>query len=403
MRAYLDCNATTSPSAEVIAAMTACMESNWANPSSIHRAGSAARAAIDSAREQVAELLRVHPRELVFVSGGTESANLAIRGTLAARPNRRVIISSRLEHPAVRETIETLEESGLAEPVWIPHANSGELDYHALAQAIAEHGERIALASFMWVNNETGVVTDIARCARICHGQNAEQAGAGGAGNGVLLHTDATQTVGKLAIDLGASGADLASCSAHKLHGPRGVGALFVRRGASVARQMSGGPQERDRRAGTENTAAIVGFGQAAREALSWLPSAAHREAEALHHHLESALLQSIEGAVINGAEAERCWTTTSVGFESLAAEAIVVALSERGVSVSAGAACSSGSLEPSPVLLAMGVPEAFAHGSIRLSISRTTSSAEVEFALEALAAVVAKLRASSQRPRAAR
>jgi cysteine desulfurase len=384
MPAYLDCNATTQPLPEVVSAMTAALVGGWGNPSSVHRAGIDARHAVELARESVARLLGARPAEVVFTGGGTESASLAIAGTLDALDGPRTIVSMRTEHSAVREACEALEARGRARVAWVPPAAGGVIDLEALDAALDAHGEDVALVSVMGANNETGVLQPLRSVGERCRAR------------GVRFHCDATQWVGRMPAALADLPVDLVTASAHKFHGPKGVGALWVRTGVRVAPQVVGGPQERDRRGGTENVPGIVGMGVAAEAAITWLSDPAHREAGAARRdRLERSILSAVPDAVVNGAGAARLWNTTNIGFPGLEAEAILLLLSERGVMASAGAACSSGSLEPSPVLLAMGIAPRVAHGSIRLSISRLTTDEEIAYASDAIPACIARLRRS--------
>lgn len=385
MRAYLDCNATTQPLPGVVAAMVGALEGGWGNPSSVHRAGIDARHAVELARESVARLLGAQPREVTFTSGGTESASLAIAGTLDALAGPRTVISMRTEHSAVREACEALAARGRARVAWVPPAAGGVIDLGALDAALDAHAGDVALVSVMWANNETGAVQPVDAVGERCRAR------------GVRFHCDATQWVGRMPTALAGGAIDLVTVSAHKFHGPKGVGALWVRGGVRVAPQVVGGPQERDRRGGTENVPGIVGMGVAAEEAAAWLADEGGRErGRALRDRLEAGVLARVPDAVVNGAGVERLWNTTNIGFPGLEAEALLLLLSERGVAASAGAACSSGSLDPSPVLLAMGVPERVAHGSVRFSVSRLTTGDEVERAVEAVAASVERLRRSA-------
>jgi len=385
MRAYLDCNATTQPLPEVVAAMVRALEGGWGNPSSVHRAGIDARHAVELAREQVARLLGAQPREVTFTSGGTESASLAIAGTLDALAGPRTVISMRTEHSAVREACEALAARGRARVAWVPPVAGGVIDLGALDAALDAHAGDVALVSVMWANNETGAVQPVHAVGERCRAR------------GVRFHCDATQWVGRMPAGLAGGAIDLVTVSAHKFHGPKGIGALWVRGGVRVAPQVVGGPQERDRRGGTENVPGIVGMGVAAEAAMAWLADEDGRvRGRALRDRLEAGVLARVPDAVVNGAGVERLWNTTNIGFPGLEAEALLLLLSERGVAASAGAACSSGSLDPSPVLLAMGVPERVAHGSVRFSVSRLTTLDEVEHAVEAVAASVGRLRRSA-------
>ena len=401
-RIHLDANATTRPAPEVAEAVVRALRESWGNPSSVHRAGGEAKRQIELARESVAQLMGCQERELVWTSGGTESTNLAIRGTLeffaATEATRRVLVTTRFEHAAVRELAQRLAKHG-TEVVWLPsHADlPGSPDLDALATLLAARGDEIALVSLMWANNETGVLTDIRRAGALCRE------------HGVRFHSDATQFVGKLPTDFAAMQVDLASCSAHKLHGPKGVGALYVRRTVHLAPQQIGGPQENERRGGTENVPAIAGFGVAARLAKAWLATDGRGRSQGVRDAFEHAVVRGT-GGVVNGiqtnsassadasagTESHRLWNTTNIGFQRLDAEAILLQLSERGVFASAGAACSSGSLDPSPVLLAMGVAPEVAHGSIRFSLDRETTDAEGQRAAAIVVDTITRLRAST-------
>jgi cysteine desulfurase len=387
-RIYLDSNATTRPADEVVEAVARTMREAWANPSSVHRAGGEAKRELELARESVARLVGCQERELVFTSGGTEGANMAIRGLLehfaTHDPARRVLVTTRFEHSAVRELAQQCEKRGV-EVVWLPGAPTapGTPDLDALEALLLARAGEIAIVSLMWANNETGAITDIARAGALCRE------------HGVRFHTDATQWVGKMPTDFAALQVDLASFAAHKLHGPKGVGALYVRRNVRVTPQTYGGPQERERRGGTENLAAIVGFGVAADLAREWLAGDGCARSAALRDRFEQTVAQATEG-VIHAQHVPRLWNTTNIGFAKLEAEAILLLLSERGVFASAGAACSSGSLDPSPVLLAMGIAPELAHGSIRFSLSRETTAAECDEAARRVIAAIGRLRAST-------
>lgn len=385
MRAYLDCNATTRPLPEVVAAMARSLEHGWGNPSSVHRAGIDARHSVELARESVARLLGAQPREVVFTGGGTESASLAIAGTLDVLAGPRTLVTMRTEHSAVREACEALEARGRARVAWVPAGADGVIDLGALDAALDAHAGDVALVSVMGANNETGVLQPVHSIGERCRAR------------GVRFHCDATQRVGRMPTDVANLPLDLVTASAHKFHGPKGVGFLWVRAGVRVLPQVIGGPQERDRRGGTENVAGIVGTGVAADAAVAWLADASGRErGAAMRDAFERAVLAAVPDAVVNGGSAQRLWNTTNIGFPGLEAEALLLLLSERGVAASAGAACSSGSLDPSPVLLAMGVPPRVAHGSVRFSIARTTTDEELRIAAEEVAACVSRLRRSA-------
>ena len=378
---YLDNNATTKPADDVVAAMTESLGSAWANPSSMHRSGQAVRRQVELARESVCRLIGCRDRELVFTSGGTEAANMAVRGSLAALPQRPVLVTSRLEHHCVREVAEAVERRG-SEVVWLPNDSRGLVDCGALEELLTARAGEIALVSIMWANNETGVIQPIEAIGRMCREQ------------GVRFHSDATQYVGKMPVDVASLPIDLLGFSAHKFHGPKGIGALYVREGVRIAPQMIGGPQERERRGGTENVAGIIGLGATAKLASVWLATNERERLRELRDSFERRLREALDVS-INGTEAPRLWNTSNIGFAKLEAEAILLMLSERGVCASAGAACSSGSLEASSVIAAMGVPPELAQGSVRFSISRDTAEKEIDQAVGIIGEVIAKLRAT--------
>lgn len=385
---YLDNNATTRPTQRVRDAMSACLADAWHNPSSTHRPGQAARALVERSRRSVARLLGCDTREIVFTSGGTESITLAFASALRAS-GRRAIVTTPIEHEAVRGICAELacrpeREGGPVEIRLLPVSREGVVDASAAGALI---DDSVALVSVQWANNETGAVQPVGEIARLCRER------------GALFHTDATQWVGKAPVDLGSPDAppiDLLTCSAHKFHGPKGVGALFVRRGVRVTTSLHG-TQESGRRGGTENVPGIVGMGAAADEALSWL--ARDNEPElarltALRDRFEAALLERCEGARVNGPResARRLWNTTNIMFPGLESETLLMLLSERGVCASAGAACASGSLEPSPVLGAMGLTPDEARSSVRFSLSRETTEDEIGRAIEEITRAVVAL-----------
>jgi cysteine desulfurase len=373
---YLDNNATTQPDPQVVEAMMPYLTQWWGNPSSVHRFGQQARKAVDEARAQVAKLIGAADSELMFVGGGTEAVNTTIRGLLASRSPRKKIITSTVEHSATKELCNHLEREGIAEVVRIPVDHSGNLDLHKLDHALHKDP---ALATFMWANNETGVIFPIPQIAQMCKNQR------------VPLHTDGTQAVGKIPVDVHQAGVDAMSFAAHKFHGPKGVGGLFLRRGLRIKPLLIGGPQERSRRGGTENVPGVVGMGKAAELALQNLPGMDAIKAK--RDRFERTILETIDDTSVNGGAASRVPNTSNISFAQLEAEAILILLSERGVFASAGAACSSGSLEPSPVLKAMGIELKVAHGAVRFSLSRFTTDAEIDQALKVVPEVIARLR----------
>lgn len=373
---YLDNNSTTRVAEEVAAAMTPFLREQYGNASSLHRMGQAARHAIETAREQVAALIGAESRQMVFTSGGTESDNLAIFGTLAAYPNKRHVVTTAVEHVAVLSACEQLEKEGYR-VTFVGVDSAGHLDLAALAAALDDD---TAIVSVMHANNETGVIFPVAEIAKLT------------AVRGIPLHVDAVQTTGKLPFDVAALGAQLVSLSAHKIHGPKGAGALYVGKRARLRSRQIGGHQERDLRPGTENVAAIVGFGVAARLARERLEKEGMNRVAALRDRLERGILEKVTFARVIGDPANRTPNTTNIGFESLEAEAILIALSEESVCASSGSACSSGSLEPSHVLKAMGIDERLAHGAIRFSLSFETTADEIARALEIVPRVVHRL-----------
>ena len=384
MHVYLDNNATTRPAPEVVSCMQDCLQRSWGNPSSVHRTGMDARRCVDLARSSVAQLVGCEAREVVFTSGGTEAVNLAIRGAFGrihrAEPGRRLLASLPTEHPAVSDSIRGLSALG-AESVSLRMDEDGVVDLESLKELLEGRGHEIALCSVMWANNETGVIQPVEEIARCCHE------------HGVVFHTDAVQWVGREPTRLEDTAIDLLSCSAHKFHGPKGAGALVVRGGRGVEPTLLGGPQERERRGGTENVPAIAGFGVACDLARAWLAEDRRRERLELRDRFESRLLALHQGASINSAGAPRLWNTTSIAFPGLRAQMLLVILSEHGVSASGGAACASGSVEVSGVLRAMGIDEERAAGSLRLSFSRETTESELDEALRVIDSVLASSR----------
>lgn len=374
MPIYLDNNATTQPAAEVVEAMLPYLTTWYGNPSSMHRFGQRSRQGIDEARASVAALIHCRDSELMFTGGGTEAINAAIRGLLAARAPRRRIVTSAVEHSATRELCAQLSREG-AQVIEIPVDPHGALDLEALAREVTPD---TALVSIMWANNETGVLFPVEQIAQICRARQ------------VPFHCDGTQAIGKIPVDVSAAGIDAMSFAAHKFHGPKGVGALFARRGLRVRPLLIGGPQERGRRGGTENVPGIVGMGKAAELAVAELP-AMQRVAE-LRDRLEQGILSTVPGAAVNGGVDSRLPNTTNIGFPRLEAEAILLLLSEQGICASAGAACSSGSLEPSHVLKAMGIDERIAHGAVRFSLSRFTTVGEIDAALQIVPSVISRV-----------
>jgi cysteine desulfurase len=382
-RIYMDANATTPLLPEVLEAMQPYWIDHFANASSIHQPGQEARRAVDGAREQVAEFLGCRPAEVVFNSGGTEGDNTALRGML--RPGDHLVTTA-IEHSAILTTARFLESSGVTVTRVAPLPD-GRIDPEAIRMALCP---RTRLISVMMANNETGVVQPVEAIGRIA------------AEAGVPLHLDAVQASGKVPIRVEEIGCQLLSISAHKMHGPKGVGALFVRRGTQIESLVLGGGHERRRRAGTENVPGIVGFGQAAAIAAKTLADGAMERLSLLRDRLEEGLLQRISGCGVNGrltphgASALRVANTTNLWFDAVDSEALVIALDLKGLSVSGGSACHSGATEPSHVLLAMGVETARARASLRLSLLKSATDADVDAVLEIVPTAVERLRALS-------
>lgn len=379
-RIDLDNNATTRPTPEAVQAVVRGLTELWHNPSSVHRPGQDARHALELARAQLAALLGVSPRRLTLTASGTESIGLAIRGVLGATA-RRTLITSPVEHAAVRDLAEQLGSEGLR-IIDLPLKAGGVVDATALPGLIDAD---TALVSVQWANNETGAVQPVHAIGAACRAA------------GVAFHCDATQWVGKMPCDLSAPDApaiDLLTASPHKFHAPKGVGLLWTTPSVRL-RPVTPGSQELGRRGGTENLPGVLGAGIAAEQALAWLADPApRRRLAALRDRLESLILGACPGSHVNGPAdpAGRLWNTTNIAFPRLEAEALLMGFSERGLCASAGAACSSGSLDPSPVLIAMGVPPESAHGSVRFSLSRETTEDDIERAAAVVRAVHERL-----------
>jgi len=383
MRIYFDHNATTPVDQAVAETVTRVLTGEFGNASSVHHFGQRAKALLDEARSAVAALLGAEASEIVFTSGGTESDNFALRGVAEAMEptGRRHLIASSIEHEAVLNTLKALMRRGWRTTL-LPVDASGIVHPDALAGAIADD---TAIVSVMHANNEIGTIQPIAELARLAHAR------------GALFHTDAVQSVGKIPVDVGALGVDLLSLSAHKFNGPKGAGALWIKRGARVTAILTGGKHERNRRAGTENVPAIAGLGVAARLAAAKLAAEGARVA-ALRNRLEEAILAAVPGTTINGAREPRVPNTTNISFDAVEAESLLIALDLEGVAVSTGSACSSGTLEPSHVLRAMGLPSPRTQNSIRLSLGAGNTEAEVDFVVSKLPGLVEKLRSLTRK-----
>ena len=382
MRVYFDYNATTPVAPEVVEAVGRAMRENFGNASSVHHFGQQAKAAMDDARSEVARLINAEPSEVVFTSGGTESDNLALRGAAEAAEaggagrTRRHIITTSIEHEAVLNTIKALTRRGWTSTL-LPVDASGIVAPSALAAAITHE---TAIVSVMHANNEIGTVQPVADLVPIAHE------------HGALFHTDAVQSAGKIPVDVRALGIDLLTISAHKFNGPKGTGALWIRRGTRVVSTMTGGKHERNRRGGTENVPGIAGMGVAARLARTKLSSGAEHLAT-LRDRLERGILEHVAGTCVNGALSPRVPNTTNISFEGVEAESLLIALDLEGFAVSTGSACSSGTLEPSHVLRAMGLPSHRTQNSIRFSLGAGNTPEEVDALIAKLPAVVGKLR----------
>lgn len=378
MRIYFDHNATTPVDPAVAETITRVMTGEFGNASSVHHFGQRAKAILDEARSAVASLLSAEPSEIVFTSGGTESDNFALRGVAEALEptGKRHIIASSIEHEAVLVTMRALGRRGWR-TTFLPVDQTGIVDPEKLRSVITDD---TVLVSVMHANNEIGTIQPVAELARIAHDR------------GALFHTDAVQSVGKIPVDVGALGVDFLSLSAHKFNGPKGVGALWIKRGSRVTSILTGGKHERNRRAGTENVPGIAGLGVAAQIAKKKLTSEAARLG-GLRNRLEEAILATVPGTAVNGAREPRVPNTTNISFEAVEAESLLIALDLEGVAVSTGSACSSGTLEPSHVLRAMGLPSPRTQNSIRLSLGAGNTEAEVDFVVSKLPAIVDKLR----------
>jgi cysteine desulfurase len=378
MRVYFDYNATTPLAPEVVDTISQVSRNLFGNPSSIHHFGQQAKATIDDARSATASLINADPSEVVFVSGGTEADNFAIRGAAEAleATGRRHLIASGIEHEAVLNTLRALARRGWRTTL-LPVDQTGVVSPDRLREAI---DAGTALVSVMHANNEIGTIQPVAALAAIAHE------------HGALMHTDAVQTAGKVQVDVRALGVDLLSLSAHKFNGPKGAGALWIKRGTRMQPTATGGKHERNRRAGTENVAAIAGLGVAAVLAARKMAPEAAR-VSALRDRLEAGILRDVPGTLVNGTRDARVPNTTNISFERVEAESLLIALDLEGIAVSTGSACSSGTLEPSHVLKAMGLPSHRTQNSLRFSLGMFSTQEEVDRVVEVLPKLVEKLR----------
>ena len=383
-RIYLDHNATTPLFPAVIDRMTAVLRDEFGNPSSVHHFGQQAKAGIDEARTDIADLIGAEPSEVLFASGGTEADNIAIRGAAEAleTTGKRHLIATGIEHEAVLNTLKALGRRGWRTTL-LPVDQTGVVSPAALREALTDD---TAIVSIMHANNEIGTIQPIAELARIVHER------------GALFHTDAVQSAGKIPVNVKALGADMLALSAHKFYGPKGVGALWIRRGVRVLPLLTGGRQERSRRAGTENVAGIVGMGVAARAAAAKMGDEGRR-LTGLRDRLEMGILRGVPGTAVNGSAEARVPNTTNISFDRVEAESLLIALDLEGIAVSTGSACSSGTLEPSHVLKAMGFNAHRTQNSIRFSLGARNTEAEIDRVIAVLPAIVEKLRSLTRAP----
>ena len=373
---YLDNNATTKVDDKVLAEMLPYFSDYYGNPSSMHSFGGKIAYKIAEAREKVAALINASPKEILFTSCGTESDNTAIKAALRSRTGKRHIITTRVEHPAIKNLCEELSGRG-HRVTYVPVDNKGILDLDYLYDHITDD---TAIVSVMWANNETGVIFPI------------EEIAARLSERGITFHTDAVQAVGKIPVDVQKNHIDMLSMSGHKIHAPKGIGALYVRKGTRFSPFLIGGHQENGRRGGTENVGSIIGLGKACELAMEHLEDEAKRVGR-LRDILETELLKAIPSSIINGNRENRLPTTTNISFEFVEGEAILLMMNEHGICASSGSACTTGSLEPSHVLRAMGVPYTAAHGSIRFSLSKYNTEEEIKYIIKKMPPIIERLR----------
>ena len=378
---YLDNNATTKVAPEVVDAMLPYLSEHYGNPSSMHSFGGDVAAEIKLARENVANLIGAEsPDEIIFTSCGTESDGTAIRAAIESNTDKKHIITSRVEHPAIKNLYETLSKKGYR-VTFVPVDHEGKLDLDYFYQSLSDE---TAIVSLMWANNETGVIFPVEELSREVKDK------------GAVFHTDAVQAAGKFPIDVKTTGIDMLSLSGHKFHAPKGIGVLYIRKGTRFSPYMIGGHQEHGRRGGTENVASIVALGKAAEMAIKHLDENGYERVGKLRDKLEATLLEQIPQSMVNGDREHRLLNTSSIAFEFVEGEAILLMMNEHGICASSGSACTSGSLEPSHVLRAMGVPFTAAHGSIRFSLSRYTTEEEIEVVIEKTPPIIKRLREMS-------
>ena len=373
---YLDNNATTRVAPEVMEALVPYLGEYYGNPSSMHSFGGQVSRKLKGAREQTAALLGAEPDEIIFTSCGTESDSTAVQSALKVNPGKRRIVTSRVEHPAIKALCERLGKEGYY-VTEVPVDSEGNLDMDEYGKALSSD---TALVSLMWANNETGVIFPVEEAAALAREK------------GILFHTDAVQTVGKIPVNMKGNAIDMLSLSGHKLHAPKGIGVLYVRKGTPFHPFLIGGHQEKGRRGGTENTPSIIGLGKAC-ELAGHNMEAENTRVRSLRDKLEDGLLKAVPFCRVNGNINARLPNTTNISFESIEGEGILLLLDQFGICASSGSACTSGSLQPSHVLRAMGVPFTMAHGSIRFSLSVYTTEEEIDVVIEKLPPIIARLR----------
>jgi cysteine desulfurase len=385
VRSYFDYNATTPVHPDVVAAVARALGETFGNASSVHGFGQQAKAALDDARASVADLIGADAAEIVFTAGGTESDNFALRGAAEAQEarKRRRIVTTAIEHEAVLNTCRHLNRRGYDCTI-LPATTHGVVEAESLAAAM---GDDVAVVSVMHANNEIGTVQPIEELVRVAHA------------HGALFHTDAVQSAGKIPVNVRTLGVDLLSVSGHKFYGPKGTGALWIRRGVRLAPILTGGRHERNRRAGTENVPGLVGLGVAASLAKQSLDQERDR-LTTMRNRLEQSVLERVARTTVNGAGAPRVPNTTNISFDGVEAESLLIALDLQGIAVSTGSACSSGTLEPSHVLKAMNLPAGRAQNAIRFSLGRGTTDEEIDRLIEVLPPIVEKLRSLARVPR---
>ena len=376
---YLDNNATTQVASQVVEAMLPYFHDFYGNPSSMHTFGGRVAREVRTAREQVAALIGANPEEIIFTSCGTESDNTALRSALATQPEHRHIVTSRVEHPAIRSLCAHITRQGYR-VTELPVDKDGLLDLDLYEKSLTPD---TAVVSLMWANNETGVIFPVEKAAEMARER------------GILFHTDAVQATGKIPLRMNANTIDMLSLSGHKLHAPKGVGVLYCRRGTKYTPYLIGGHQEKERRGGTENTPCIIGLGKACELAAQNM-EAENTTVKQLRDKLERELLARIPKSRVNGDLKNRLPNTTNISFEFVEGEGILLLMDEFGICASSGSACTSGSLQPSHVMRAMGVPFTMAHGSIRFSLSIYNTEAEIDFVIEKLPPIIARLRTMS-------